>query len=90
MKTVSAKEFQTRQSAILKKVAGGESYQVTFHRKPFVILSPAQKSKANQLKPGSREAFRESLNHTVKASGDLQNLSYKQLKQRMMNDKYGQ
>lgn len=89
MKAVTAKEFQTRQSAILKEVAAGTTYQVTFHRKPFVVLSPATISKTAQPKPGSREAFLDSLNHTVKATDDLQKLSYKELKQRMMSEKYG-
>lgn len=89
MKAITAKELQTRQSAILKEVAAGTTYQVTFHRKPFVILSPAKKPNSAQPTPGSREAFLESLNHTVKATGDLQNLGYKELKHRMMADKYG-
>ena len=89
MKTITAKEFQARQSAILKRVAAGESYQVTFHRKPFVVLSPARKALVSKIQRGSKAAFLESLNHTVKTTGDLQNLSYKELKSRMMIDKHG-
>lgn len=89
MKAVTAKEFQTRQSAILKEVAAGTTYQVTFHRKPFVVLSPANKATSAQPKPGSREAFLDSLKHTVKATGDLQKLNYKELKRRMMSEKHG-
>jgi antitoxin (DNA-binding transcriptional repressor) of toxin-antitoxin stability system len=42
MKTITAKDSQVQHSAILKKVAEGSEYEVTFHRKPLVRLMPIQ------------------------------------------------
>ena len=59
MKTISAKEFQLRQSEVLHEVARGTTYEVTFHGKPWVELRPKQS--ARRPAAGSAEAFRASL-----------------------------
>ena len=89
MKTITVKEFRRSQSAILKEVAAGQTYQLTFHTKPVAVVSPAVRVATKKIIKGSRAAFLESLKHTVKSTGDIQNLSHKELKTKMMNDKYG-
>ena len=88
MKVISAKEFQVRHASVLKEVASGQEYQVTFHRKPMVTLSPTLKPADDRALPGSKAAFLESLKYTVPATGELRDLSYKELRQRMMVEKY--
>jgi prevent-host-death family protein len=90
MKTITAKDFQVQHSAILKQVAEGDEYEVTFHRKPLVRLVPIQKRPTNKAQEGSPEAFVQSLLHTVTAKGDLRNLSYKELRSHMVAKKYGE
>jgi prevent-host-death family protein len=89
MKTITAKDFQVQHSAILKQVADGNEYEVTFHRKPLVRLVPIQPKQAKKLQEGSPEAFLQSLQHTVTAKDDIHNLSYKELRSRMLIEKYG-
>lgn len=89
MKTITAKEFQLQHSAILKEVAKGNEYEVTFHRKPLVKLVPVTKISKKPLAPGSRAALLESFKHTVKSTGELRNVTYKQLRARMLDNKYG-
>ncbi len=55
MKIITAKEFQLQHAAILKEVAKGHEYEVTFHRKPIAQLLPAAK---NQLNRRCQEAER--------------------------------
>jgi antitoxin (DNA-binding transcriptional repressor) of toxin-antitoxin stability system len=90
-KIVTTKEFQRNSAAIFRAVKAGQPYQVTFHRKPVVNLTPAVKPKPATKPPrrGSHEAFLESLEHTVQATGDLYNLSYKELRARMIEEKHG-
>lgn len=91
-KIITAKEFQRNRPDILKAVKAGQSFQVTFHRKPVANITPAVKAGSAATKPpkrGSHEAFLESLKHTQQATGDLYNLSYKDLRDRMMEEKYG-
>lgn len=90
MKTITAKDFQIQHSSILKRVAKGDEYEVTFHRKPLVRLVPVLQRATKKAQEGSLEAFLQSLQHTVTAKGDLRNLSYKELRNRMMTEKYGE
>jgi antitoxin (DNA-binding transcriptional repressor) of toxin-antitoxin stability system len=91
-KVITAKEFQQNRPNILKAVSEGQSFRVTFHRKPVADIIPvANKSKAAIKKPrrGTHAAILESLKHTQQATGDLYNLSYKELRDRTMEEKYG-
>lgn len=91
MTTITAKEFRNNQTAIMKAVEAGREYLVTSHRKPVVRLLPAKKPKAHAKPPrGSYAAVLESLKYASRSSEkDLQELSYKELRHRMMQDKYG-
>lgn len=89
MNTVTAKEFRKRQSSILKEVASGKTYAITFHKKPMVTLTPAQPVKPTRPVPGSYEAFLDSLKYTTHVTGDMHTLSYKELRAKKMDDKYG-
>jgi antitoxin (DNA-binding transcriptional repressor) of toxin-antitoxin stability system len=89
VKTITAKEFQLRQSAILKDVAKGNKYQVTFHRKPLVVLSPALKATNKNPKPGTKEAFIESLKHTSPAKNLPDEPDYKAIRREGLRKKYG-
>ena len=89
MKTITAKELQQNQSAVLKDVAAGQEYQVTFHKRPIVKLTPMRKPQAKKLLPGSHAAFLESLKYTMQATGDLRDLGYKELRARAIEDKHG-
>jgi antitoxin (DNA-binding transcriptional repressor) of toxin-antitoxin stability system len=91
-KIITAKEFQRNRGNILKAVREGQSFQVTFHRKPVANITPAVKPNAKTTtKPerGTYAAVLESLKHAQQATGDLYNLSYKELRDRMMEEKYG-
>jgi len=89
MKTITAKEFQRQHASIVKAVAEGNEYEITFHRKPIIKLLPIQKKEKDKLEPGSHAALIESLNSTVNSNGDIYDLPYKQLRKRMLNQKYG-
>jgi antitoxin (DNA-binding transcriptional repressor) of toxin-antitoxin stability system len=89
MKTITAKEFQLQHATILKQVAAGHEYEVTFHKKSLVRLVPVQAKLVSSPLKGSREAFLQSLKHTVQSSGALHNLHYKELRKRMIATKYG-
>lgn len=92
MKVVTAKEFQRNNAAILRAVREGQPYQITFHRKPVANITPAVKPKAETKKKperGTYAAVLESLKHAQQATGGLYNLSYKELRDRMMEEKYG-
>jgi len=88
MKTITAKEFQLRHAAVVKEVAGGREYEVTFHRSPRIKLVPINKT-TKRLKPGTRDAFLRSLQNTVRSTGDVHDLAYKELRNRMLSKKYG-
>jgi prevent-host-death family protein len=88
MKTITAKEFQRQHASIVKEVASGNEYEITFHRKPIIKLVPIQKKAKKVHEPGSYVALIESLDNTVKSKGDIQNIPYKQLRKRMLNQKY--
>jgi prevent-host-death family protein len=90
MKTITAKDFQLKQASVLKEVAAGQEYEVTFHRKPIARLIPASPHSDASPKPGTRAAFENSLKYTIKSQGDLHELSYNQLRDKMMEDKYGE
>jgi len=89
MKIITAKEFQRQHASIVREVASGNEYEVTFHRKPVIKLVPIQKRVEKAYEPGSYAALIESLNNTVNSKGDIYNLPYKQLRNRMLNQKYG-
>ncbi|HEY6736591.1 MAG TPA: hypothetical protein VI322_02635 [Candidatus Saccharimonadia bacterium] len=78
MKTISAKEFQLRQSDIMKEVAAGMVYEVTFHGKPWVELRPTRA--VRRLAPGSVAAFRASLAFTLPGSHLPAEPDYKRLR----------
>ena len=88
MKTITAKEFQRQHASIVKEVASGNEYEITFHRKPIIKLVPIQKRVEKAHEPGSYLALIKSLNNTVNSKGDIYNLPYKQLRNRMLNQKY--
>jgi prevent-host-death family protein len=88
MITITAKEFQRQHASIVKEVANGSEYEITFHRKPVIRLVPIHKRAAEAPEPGSHEALIESLNHTVNAKGDIYSLPYKQLRKRMLSQRY--
>jgi prevent-host-death family protein len=89
MKTITAKEFQLKHSSIVKEVAEGHEYEVTFHRKPLIKLVPAFKKVSKIPEPGSHAALIESLRFTVSSKGELHDLAYKELRNRMLDQKYG-
>ena len=89
MKTVTAKDFQLHHSSIVKDVANGHEYEVTFHRKPLIKLVPVFKTPTKNLDPGSRDAFIKALQYTASSKGDLYDLPYKQLRDRMLKQRYG-
>ena len=88
MRTITAKEFQRQHASIVKEVADGNEYEVTFHRKPVIKLIPIQKRVEKVHKPGSHAAFIESLHNTVNSKGDIHDLPYKQLRKRTLSKKY--
>jgi antitoxin (DNA-binding transcriptional repressor) of toxin-antitoxin stability system len=89
MKTITAKDFQLHHSSIVKDVANGHEYEVTFHRKPLIKLVPVSKAPSKNLEPGSRGAFIKALQYTASSEGDLYDLPYKQLRDRMLKQRYG-
>jgi antitoxin (DNA-binding transcriptional repressor) of toxin-antitoxin stability system len=89
MKTVTAKEFQRQHASIVRDVANGHEYEVTFHRKPLIKLVPTVKVTTKTLEPGSHSALIESLNYTILIKGDLKDLPYKQLRNQALARKYG-
>jgi antitoxin (DNA-binding transcriptional repressor) of toxin-antitoxin stability system len=91
-KVITAKEFHRNPAAILNAAKAGQSFQVTYHRKPSVKIEPIAKAKpATKAAPkrGTHAAFLESLKHIQPATGDLYDLSYKELRDRMLEEKYG-
>jgi len=89
MKTITAKEFQENHAGIVKAAREGQSFEITFHRKPVARLVPVDPSGQKKPKPGSYEAVLASLQHTIQSTGDLHDLSYKELRGRMIEEKYG-
>jgi antitoxin (DNA-binding transcriptional repressor) of toxin-antitoxin stability system len=89
MKTITAKDFQLHHSSIVKDVADGNEYEVTFHRKPLIKLISVSKKVTKVPEPGSREALTKALNYTSSSKGDLYDLPYKQLRDRMLKQRYG-
>ncbi len=88
MKTITAREFQRNHASIVKEVAHGREYEVTFHRKPLIKLVPIRKNASATTAPGSRMSLVNSLHYTLPSTGDLHNLSYKQLRNRLLHTKY--
>jgi antitoxin (DNA-binding transcriptional repressor) of toxin-antitoxin stability system len=85
MTTITSKQFQLNQSAVMKSVAAGESVEVTFHGKPWVILEPARPVGP---KPGSRQALERAL--TIGFPGVVpENVSYDELRAQMARDRFG-
>ncbi len=89
MKTITAKEFQRNHASIVKEVANGHKYEVTFHRKPIIELIPKFKKTTKDTEPGSHSALVKSLSYTRPVKGDLYDLPYKQLRKNLLNQKYG-
>lgn len=87
MKTITAKQFQLNLSQVMKEVANGTPYTVTFHGKPTVQLQPAHSS--HTPKPGSKEAFLESLKYTLKDADTSTFEQDEQQRYRDLNKKYG-
>lgn len=89
MKTITAKEFQRNHASIVKDVANGHEYEVTFHRKPLIKLVPISTTSIEEAEPGSRAAVMNSLRYTLPARGELYDLPYKQLRDRLLNKRHG-
>jgi antitoxin (DNA-binding transcriptional repressor) of toxin-antitoxin stability system len=88
MKTVSAKEFQLKQSQMMKEVAKGTVYQVTYYGKPWVELHPGSKLPVTQV--GSPEAFRESLRISLPSTDLPAKPDYKRLRRQQLTKKYAE
>jgi antitoxin (DNA-binding transcriptional repressor) of toxin-antitoxin stability system len=89
MKTVTAKEFQFNQSQMMKEVAKGTVYQVTYHGKPWVELHPVSKPALN-TRAGSPEAFRESLDITLSSTQLPTKPDYKAIRKQYLSKKYAE
>ena len=88
MKTVTAKEFQLKQSQMMKEVAKGAVYQVTYHGKPWIELHPGTTDPIGK-RVGSPEAFKESLSVTLSSSGLPASPDYKSLRRQQLVKKFG-
>lgn len=88
MKTVTAKEFQRNHASIVKEVANGHEYEVTFHRKPLIKLVPIAIADNDEAEPGTRAAVIASLDYTFPSKGELYDLPYKQLRGRLLQQRY--
>ena len=88
MKTVTAKEFQLNQSQFMKDAAKGTVFWVTFHGKPWVEVRSVNRQNKKVAK-GSHEAFKQSLNISLKCNDPSKQLSYKELKKQYLTNKYG-
>ena len=89
MKTVTSKEFQLHQSYVMKEVANGTVYQVTYHGKPWVELHPGIEGK-NSAPVGSPMAFRESLKIHLTSTALPEEPDYKASRKQQLYDKYSQ
>ena len=89
MKTITAKEFQRNHASIVKEVANGHEYEVTFHRKPLIKLVPISITNARKAAPGSREAVINSLRYTLPTKGEPHELPYKQLRGKLLKQRHG-
>lgn len=87
MKTVTAKEFQLNQSHMMKEVAKGTIYQVTYHGKPWVKLYPDSKPHSS-AHAGSHESFKESLLITLKGTKLSSKTNYKDIRKQHLSKKY--
>jgi len=90
MKTITAKEFQRNHASIVKEVADGHEYEVTFHRKPLIKLVPISTTNIKEAAPGSRAAILNSLRYTLPTKGELHDLPYKQLRERLLKKRHGE
>jgi antitoxin (DNA-binding transcriptional repressor) of toxin-antitoxin stability system len=88
MKTVTAKDFQLNQSKMMKEVAKGTIYQVTYHGKPWVELHPGSMQSGPRL--GSVEAFRESLRTELASTQLSSEPDYKALRRQHISKKYSE
>jgi antitoxin (DNA-binding transcriptional repressor) of toxin-antitoxin stability system len=88
MKTITAKDFQLHHSSIVKDVAKGQRYEITFHRRPLVKLVPISINSTKAPESGSRDAFIKSLQYTVSSKGDLYDMPYKQLRDHLLKQRY--
>ena len=86
MKTVTAKDFQLRQSQLMKEVARGTIYQVTYHGKPWIELHPG--TKQTDAPAGSAEAFRQSLQVELTSTQLPEQPDYKALRKQYIANKY--
>ena len=89
MNTITAKEFQLKHASIIKNVAEGYEYEVTFHRKPIIKLIPIHKKNATISPAGSRDALIKALKFTILAKGRLYEMPYKQLRNYKLKQRYG-
>jgi len=89
MKTITAKEFQRNHASIVKEVANGHEYEITFHRKPLIKLVPISTANAKQAAPGSRAAVINALRYTLPTKGELHDLPYKQLREHLLENRHG-
>ena len=87
MKTVTAKEFQLKSSQMMKEVAKGTVYQVTYHGRPWVELHPGVKLSL-RAQAGSPEAFRESLAFKYSDTSLPEKPDYKEIRTRQLIQKY--
>lgn len=90
MKTITAKEFQRNHASIVKEVASGNEYEVTFHRKPLIKLVPLSTTIAEVVVPGSKTAVLNALHYTLPTKGKLYSLPYKQLRGRTLQKRHGE
>lgn len=86
MKTVTAKDFQLRQSQLMKEVAEGTVYQVTYHGKPWVELHPSGGRQGTRV--GSIEAFEQSLQIRLTSTQLPQKPNYKELRKQQLLKAY--
>jgi antitoxin (DNA-binding transcriptional repressor) of toxin-antitoxin stability system len=89
MKTVTSKEFQLHQSRVMKEVAKGTIYKVTYHGKPWVELRPGMEG-SESVPVGSPAAFRESLKIHLTSTHLPEKPDYKASRKQHLFDKYSQ
>jgi antitoxin (DNA-binding transcriptional repressor) of toxin-antitoxin stability system len=88
-KVITAKEFQRNRPDILKAVKAGQSFQVTFHRRPVANVTPVAKAISKAPKRGSHEAFLESLKYTAPSNVIPPDADLDELRWQHMQEKYG-
>lgn len=86
MKTVTAKDFQLHQSKLMKEVAQGTVYRVTYHGKPWIELHPGIKPQGPSA--GSMDAFQQSLQIELKSMQLPTQPDYKALRKQSIAEKF--